>query len=192
VSTPWRKSRTGLPSPLPEAKAGQHLRKVEDLWPLAGKLLVAERLRLNTRRLTTVWLEQPVLSNLWWTVSLKEKRSIDQNSKTLALWLNSTLGLIALIANREETEGPWIDFKKPVLKALPVLDVTLLSGDQRRELASAYDRLADQTLQPFPQMAGDPVRAEIDAAIAQALGLPDFSVLRTLLAQEPIICLERL
>jgi hypothetical protein len=41
-------------------------------------------------------------------------------------------------------------------------------------------------------MASDPVRAEIDKVVAEALGLPDFSVLRTLLAREPIISLRRL
>ena len=33
---------------------------------------------------------------------------------------------------------------------------------------------------------------QIDTAIAQALDLPDFSVLRELLAQEPVVCLKQL
>jgi hypothetical protein len=47
-------------------------------------------------------------------------------------------------------------------------------------------------LKPLPEMAEDEVRAEIDSAVAAALNLPDFSVLRTLLAREPVVCMKRL
>lgn len=179
-------------SPLPTAKEGRHLRKAEDLWPHAGDLLLAERLRLNTQRTTAVRVSKPVLSNVWWPLSLADMRNKEQIGKALTLWLNSTLGLLLLLAHREETEGAWVKFKKPVLGRLPVLDVRLLSAGQRRQLASAYDAVAGETLQPFPHMASDPVRAAMDEAVAQVLDLPDFSILRELLAQEPIICLKRL
>jgi hypothetical protein len=42
------------------------------------------------------------------------------------LWLNSTLGVLLLIANRVETMGAWTKFKKPTLSAMPVLDVRQL------------------------------------------------------------------
>jgi len=41
-------------------------------------------------------------------------------------------------------------------------------------------------------MAADPVRAQIDAAVAQALGLPDLTPLREPLAREPVISLQPL
>jgi hypothetical protein len=37
----------------------------------------------------------------------------------------------------------------------------------------------------------DAVRAEIDASIARALHLPDFAVLREMLAKEPGVCMKR-
>jgi hypothetical protein len=37
-----------------------------------------------------------------------------------------------------------------------------------------------------------PVRAEIDASIADALHLPNFAILRERLAQEPVVCMRRL
>ena len=179
-------------SPLPEAKEGRNLRKAYDLWPLAGKVVVAERLRLNTMRLACALISKPVLSNVWWPVRLKEKTNATARSKTFGLWCNSTLGLISLLAHREETMGAWVDFKKPVLGKMPVLDFRLLTAAQLKELASAYDALSKETLQPFPMMDEDPVRAKIDEAICRVLDLPDLSVLRTLLAQEPIVCLKRL
>ena len=179
-------------SPLPEAKKDRNLRKASDLWPLAGKVLVAERLWMKTQRLVSVRLTQPVLANVWWSLSFKEHRNVEANGKVLSLWMNSTLGMLLLLACREETRGAWVDFKKPVLAKLPVLDFRLLTSSQLRELASAYDALSRETLQPFPMMAEDPVRAKIDEAICKVLDLPDLSVLRTLLAQEPIVCLKRL
>jgi hypothetical protein len=47
-------------------------------------------------------------------------------------------------------------------------------------------------LLPLPQMAADPVRAQVDAAVARALGLPDLTPLREQLAREPVICLQPL
>lgn len=179
-------------SPLSAPKPNRSLRKVVDLWPLAGNVLVAERLRVNTQRLAAIRVSKGVLSSVWWSLSLRQKRSSEKNGKVLALWLNSTLALILLLAHREETEGAWMKFKKPVLAGLPTLDLTLLSRHHRDGLASAYDRLCGKTIQPFPSMAVDPVREEIDDAIATALDLPDLSVLRSLVAQEPVVCLKRL
>jgi len=176
---------------LAQAKPGRPLRKPEQLWPRAGRLLLAERLRLNTGRVFGIRLPRPVLANVWWSFALKPGVS-EAAEKSLALWLNSTLGLLILLANRDETEGAWIDFKKPSLHALPVLDVLRLTPAQTASLAAVYDQLCYEALQSFPDMASDPVRAEIDAAITQALGLPDFTVLRELLAQEPVVCLRRL
>lgn len=177
-------------SPLSRAKAGRHLRKVELLWPKAGRVLLAERLRMNTQRLAAVRLEEAVLSNVWWPLSINPQN--DDWEKALVLWLNSTLCMLVLLAHREETQGAWIDFKKPVLSKLPVLDVRALTLTQMERLVDAYEALKKQTLLPFPQMASDAVREMIDNAICDALGLPNISVLRKLLAQEPVVCLRPL
>ena len=41
-------------------------------------------------------------------------------------------------------------------------------------------------------MARDAVRAQVDAAVARALGLPDLTPLREQLAREPVISLQPL
>ncbi|HZA21565.1 MAG TPA: hypothetical protein VFA32_03000, partial [Dehalococcoidia bacterium] len=167
---------------------GRPLRKASDLWPRAGRVLIAERLWLKTQRLVSVYVDTPVLSNVWWPFN----QGGENEGKPLAIWLNSTLGLLILWAEREETRGAWVDFKKPVLTGMPVLDLSALSSVQKDAMAAAYDQLCQSPLLPFPQMAQDPVRRDIDKAIAQVLGLPDFSVLRDLLAQEPVVCLKPL
>ncbi|MDP3062918.1 MAG: hypothetical protein Q8O40_06885 [Chloroflexota bacterium] len=175
-------------SPRSRPERGRPLRKVTDLWPKAGSLLLAERLRLNTQRLAAVRTDASVLSNVWWPARLHQETESDE--KALALWLNSTLALVLLLAHRQETQGAWVDFKKPTLSAMPVLDIAGLGALQKQTLVDAYDRLCSQPLLPFPQMAGDPVRRAIDEAVTQALSLPDVTPLRELLGREPVVCLQ--
>lgn len=175
-------------SPLHQARPGRPLRHAEDLWPKAGRLLVAERLRLNTHRLAAIRCSKPVLSNVWWPVSGLSK----EEEKALALWLNSTLGLLLLIAHRVETEGAWVKFKKPILSTMPVLDVRSLTLSQRKLLSLAYNRLSSKPLLPFQQVSEDNTRCLIDEAIQTTLGLPDIAPIREMLATEPIVCLRPL
>lgn len=177
-------------SPLPKARRGRSLAKPENIWPKAGRVLLAERLRLNTQCLAAVRLDAPVLSNVWWPLSLDPQDN--DREKALALWFNSTLGLLISLAHREETEGAWVGFKKGMLSQMAVLDVGALKADQTKRLVDAYDSLSVQPLLRFPQMATDPVRQAMDEALSAALGLPDLSILRNLLAQEPVVCLQAL
>ncbi len=179
-------------APLAKAKPGRNLRKVEDLWPKAGRVMIGERLWLVTQRFVAVRLPRVALSNVWWPFALSKEHKSQLLEKALVLWMNSTLGLLLLLINREETRGAWVDFKKPVLTATPVLDVHALNAKQIEALAAAYDELAHQELQPFPRMNDDPVRAAIDKHLARALKLPDVSVLRAMLAREPVVCMERI
>jgi hypothetical protein len=177
-------------SPLSVAKKGRNLRKASDLWPLASDVLIAERLRLNTQSVMSVKVTETVLANMWWTFRLNS--GSEAESKALVLWLNSTLGLIAALGTRLETQGAWIAWKKPMLARLPVLDIRTLSAKTLKALSAEFDSLSGSQLKPFPLMANDPVREGIDAAVSQALSLPDLSSLRTMLGREPFICLKRL
>lgn len=177
-------------SPLSKPKENRHLRKVEDLWPYAGMVLIAERLRLNTQKVVCIRLTEPVLSNVWWPFSIRDGLQTEHYEKTLTMWFNSTLGLILLLVHRVETEGPWVDFKKPILAKLPILDLEALSPEQFEHLSNTYDELSDRAMMPFPEMASDKVRAAIDEAIANILGIKDLSPLRELLAREPVVCLK--
>lgn len=179
-------------SPLSQAKAKRNLRKVEDLWPLAGNVLIAEKLRMDTQQLLAVRIDKRVLSNVWWSFALNETTDKTAFEKTLVLWFNSSFGILMLLLNREETEGTWLGFKKPTLATQPVLDLSKLTPEQLQTLSATYDRVADKELLSFPQMNKDDVRAEIDKAIQDAFGLPDISILRTLLAREPVVCMRRL
>jgi len=182
-------------SALPRAKRDRPLRDANLLWSRAGRLLVAERLRLNTARVVSVLCRQLVLSNSWWPVAVADRDGVDASEieQALALWLNSTLGLMLLVASRVETEGAWIKLKKPVLGALAVMNPVTLTAAQRRTLTRAYEALSARDLLPLPEIDQDAVRRQIDEAITGALGIADdLTTLRRMIAAEPLVIGARL
>jgi hypothetical protein len=173
-------------SPRTTAAAGRPARDVGLLWPRAGTVMIAERSRLNTQRALAVRLPAKGLSNVWWPVRLH--KDDERAEKVLALWLNSTLGIMTMVAHRVPTEGAWVQFKKPTIEELPILDVLALSESQLKRLAGAYDTLANEELNTMQNMAEDPTRCAADDAFAKVLGLPSLDNLRSELAVEPVIC----
>ncbi|RLG43685.1 MAG: hypothetical protein DRN81_06030, partial [Thermoproteota archaeon] len=81
--------------------------QARNLWRKRGQLLIVERARLNTYTVLATYLDEPVLSNVWWPIRLD-----DELAKILAVWMNSTFGFLLLLSIAEVTQGPWVDFKK--------------------------------------------------------------------------------
>ena len=129
-----------------------------------------------------------MLSNVWWPVRIEEIPV----EKALAVWLNSSLGLLTVLVRRTSTEGGWVAMKKADLKVLPVLDPRRLSTSQVQNLSRLFDSLATAEFERLPRMAHCPARRALDDGIAKILDLPDLSTLRDLLASEPVISNRRL
>ena len=115
---------------------------------------------------------------------------MDAIQKALALWLNSSLGLLLVLGRRVETEGAWIKLKKPLLEELAILDVRRIGKARLMELSKAFGEIGAAELRPFSEIGSDATRARIDEVIAGTLGLPDLAILRKLLSREPILCLS--
>jgi hypothetical protein len=174
---------------LAKAKKGRNLRDADLLWSRSGRLLLAERLWLITTRVVAIRTSKKVLSNTWWPVATyADGISEGVLDKVLALWFNSTLGLLTIMAARVDTRGAWVDLKKPVLEELLVLDPRKLSESSLNDLCAVYDEIGKTELQPLPGIADDVVRKAIDDSFVKALGLEsDLDTLRTLLGAEPVI-----
>jgi hypothetical protein len=177
-------------SPLAKAKKGRPLRDPALLWSRSGRIMIAERLWLVTQRVTAVRLPEPALGNVWWPVRLKLED--ERHDKALALWFNSTLGILMSIAHRVPTRGPWVSFKKPLLERLPVVDVTALTNDALDTIAKTFDEVAGKTLEPIPSLAHDATRRQIDEAFMKVLGLPDVKIIAELFAREPVVANARI
>lgn len=173
-------------SPRSTPPPGRPKRPAYLLWPRAARLLIGVRLRFNTHRLVAVRSNRESLSNVWYP--FKFFTNSEDSEKVLALWLNSSIGILILSGHRVPTEGPWAQFKKPTLNKLPTLDVRALSESQLRVLVRVFDEIATDTLRPLCEMDEDPRRQVIDRSIEIALGLPSLAPLRELLSREPVIC----
>ncbi|MXZ91484.1 MAG: hypothetical protein F4W95_14875 [Chloroflexi bacterium] len=185
--TEQRKSLVCIPdaylSPLVTPKGGQRPGYGEHLWQQAGRLLVAERLWLETNRVIAMRTHTRVLSNVWWPVKIEEIA----HEKALAVWLNSGLGLLTLLAQRTSTRGGWVGMKKADLEQLPVLDVRAITPQQLQAMSQLFDDVAEEEFERLPAMADCVARRRLDDGLTAILGLPDLDGLRRLLASEPVV-----
>ena len=175
-------------SPLSEPRGGQRPGYGQHLWTQSGQLLIAERIGLNTDRVMSMFSVHPVLSNVWWPVNASNR----DYEKAIALWLNSSLGILTVLVTRTTTHGAWVGLKKADLKEMPVLDVRAISESQLQGLSDLFDELADEEFERLPAMAECAARRCLDDGLSAILGLPDLSGLRRLLATEPVVANARL
>jgi hypothetical protein len=176
--------------PLTKPQEGRTLRNPVLLWKKRGRLLIAERIRLTTDRVFSIWCQNNVLSNTWWTLRvnpiLHKKFSDIDAEKTISVWLNSTLGAIQFLRVRTETEGPWISYKKPNLNSMKILNPHSLSQVQIQRFVGLFDLIKREHLAPLPELLNDKIRQTIDSEISKILKIPDIGNLRELLSREPI------
>ena len=132
--------------------------------------------------------ETRVLSNVWWPVKVEDEFI----EKALAVWLNSSLGLLTILAQRTSTEGGWVALKKADLEELPVLDLRQLPLAQLQAMSDLFDELAEAEFERLPGMAHCPARHALDDGVSEILDLPSLGKLRELLASEPVVSNRRL
>jgi hypothetical protein len=176
-------------SPLSEAKEDRSLRDADALWNDAGSLMLANSVRLNTNKTVSVVLPDKALSNVWWPTQWdgqteEESRKMERR---LALWLNSTLGMLGMLSKRQDTEGPFVKFSKTWWKSAKVLDLDALDDDQLSKLDELWEEINNENLRPFPEMRDDDVRAKIDNTFEDILDVEGLSTLRDFLSREPVI-----
>jgi len=165
-------------------------KQARKLWKKRGRLLIVERVWLNTYPVLAVYLDDPVLSNVWWPVN------IDKDiAKFLAVWINSTFGFFLLSSIAEVTRGPWIDLKKKYLEEMPVLDINKLENRQKTALLELYDKyvngqkICELRFKSLPQEFAQPdARKTIDKEICDILGLKlKLDTLYKMLSTEPML-----
>ncbi len=151
--------------------------------------MLPHRLWLPLARVAAVMLPEPAVGSRW-TPCRPHDPSI---AKSLCLYLNSTPGLLSLLGERDNRAPSYPSFSLDTLRSVPVPDFTALGEPERDMLSGWFDWLQHETLQPFPQMAGDPVRAQIDDAVTQALGLDAqwVATIRRELSREPSVTDKR-
>ena len=160
-------------------------------WRDRSRLLVGDLFRLNTARVSAVWVEEPTIGGMW--VACTPKSGGRDSEQALAVWFNSSIGLLARLGGRSNRIPSYPRFAIADIEATPVPDFRALGDGPRDALAAAFERLKDEPLASFPQMDEDPVRRAIDEAVTEALGLdPEWVAgIRRELAREPSVTNRR-
>jgi hypothetical protein len=176
-------------SPLSQAKSGRPLRDADTLWGRAGSLMLPKELRLNTNSVAAVTLPSKALSNVWWPTRWdgSDESTNRKMEQRLALWLNSSLGLLGMLGVRQDTEGPFVKFPKAWWESAPVLDLNSLSQEDYEALDDLWDEISDESFDPFPDLADDDTREKIDETFEEILGISNLETVRDYLAREPVV-----
>ena len=162
----------------------------ERYWEQRSDMLLPHRLWLPLSRVAAVVLPERAVGSIW-TPCRPHNPSI---ARAICLYLNSTLGLLSLLGRRDNRKPSYPSFSLDTLRSLKVPDFTALGDAELQSLNSWFNWLKEQPLLPFPRMAEDVARHQIDDAIIEAFQLdPDWvATVRQELAREPSVTDTRL
>ncbi|MCE4610590.1 MAG: hypothetical protein F7B17_01300 [Desulfurococcales archaeon] len=146
-------------------------REAEQLYSrYAARLLLPDRIWWDTTGVVAVYSTSPILSNIFYAARL---RGGVEAEKALALWLNSTWGVLTVLVNRQETRGRWSSLKIAQWRVLPVIDVESLPEAVVSHLAKVFDEVS---LRPFRRLrdqynpqSPDPLRLRVDLEVLKSL-----------------------
>ncbi len=170
------------PKPGKEKQAG-------NLWKRRGRLLLPMRVRLNTVRTLGVRVEHPALGSAWTPCKPRvPEADAETMEKALCVYLNSSVGVLALLGDRSNKALSYPRFSMDDLKKIPVPDFAAVDGAAER-LAKAYDAHAKDVFLPLPRMNDCRTRRALDRAVADALGLgaEAVSAIRRSFVEEPSV-----
>ena len=151
-----------------EPKPAKHEYATEVLWPKASRLLVACKINPQAIAVTAIHLPSAALGQPF--VPVTPLPQVEAPAETLAAWaayLNSTPAVLSFL-NRRQKKLTYSDYSLDQLRSMPVPDPAKCD---LAPLATAFRELGDAELLPWPRMNECPVRAHLDAAAGECLGL---------------------
>ena len=164
-----------------------HVKQAAGLWSKRGGLMLVTRARLNTVKTFSVRLSQRALGSAW--VPCKPNSGDENVEKAICVYLNSTIGVLAMLGDRSIKVPSYSQFSMDDLRRIPVPDFATMDKAQLGELAAAYDEHCESVLLPLPRMNECQTRQALDAAVIAALGI-DAEIVATIrreLVREPSI-----
>ena len=168
----------------------------QSVWSQSGTLQITRDVRYNAQRVMTTRTNVRTLGvSQWHTLTVNENDPTVRSERevALALWCNSSLGLLLNANHSNRSQAGRGRGNKGMLETLSTLDVRKLESWQLDELQAIWRDFRDRRFQPFYCCAIDPARIELDERVVRDLfGLGEDAVasvatLRRLLASEPSI-----
>jgi hypothetical protein len=139
-----------------------------------GTFFVPDRIWIPTAHVTALLSDAKALANIFYSVRLKQESP--ERNKALCVWLNTTWGIITILANRQDTRGGFITMKMSQWRMLPVPNLDKLRPGQIRALSDIFDKYKHRNLaripdQYSPSSLPDKTRYEIDKAFLSVFGV---------------------
>ena len=149
----------------------------------ASRLLIVNRLRTNTVRVSACYAVERLLGSAWVPV-----RPIEEDARfeqALCAWWNSTPGILTLLNDRGKT----LDYARFALGTLRSLLVPNPSTVDIEPLVEAFRNTRTRVLTAWPEMEDCPNRRVLDEAAARVLHIDGRTITdwRRRIAQEPIV-----
>ena len=156
--------------------------------------MLPNRMRLNTVRTLSVKLDMMVVGSSWTPCNFNAPEpDKDVLEKSLSVYLNSSVGILAMLGNRSNRVPSYPRFSIDDQRKLVVPDFATIGTDAISTLAAAYDQHAESVMLPLPQMNDCLVRKALDDAVCVALAIDGETVatIRRQLAMEPSVTGKR-
>ena len=166
------------------------------IWSQSGMLHVTRDVRYNSQPILATLTDVRALGvRAWFTLQVQDNDPVMRSRReaALALWCNSTLGMLLHANHSNRAQDGRGTGNKGMLETLATLDVRKLSSWQLDEAQAIWQDFRERKFQPFYCCSVDPARIELDRRlIGGMLGLGDdakaaVARLRGLLASEPSI-----
>ena len=115
----------------------------------SGYLIIPDRIRFNTTHVIAMLSDIPTLSNVFYTLKIRDEN--ETFLKIICLWLNTTWGILLVIADRQETEGAWIRVKMTQWRLVSILDVFNLREETLNNLVNIFEEFRNVDLGRIPE-----------------------------------------
>ena len=131
--------------------------KARKQWSKRGTLFLPHRMRLNTVRAVSVRVDMPAVSSAW-TPCKPFDTNVNNEimEKVLCLYLNSSFGILAILADRSNKTLSYPQFSMQQLQELPVPNFSSAGLNALASLAEKYDDLSQKNSVASPTFGSMP------------------------------------
>lgn len=136
--------------------------RAAELWTTASRVHVNRDFRLNSQPLAVAFTSQRSLGGRAWPNVILAQNQFDY---ALAIWSNSTLGLLGYWWNSSRQQSGRGVMTRQLIPFLPVLDFRTLSDTQLRTAQAIFDEFRDLDLKPAHRADIDENRALLDRRV---------------------------
>lgn len=159
--------------------------KANNLLARTSYLHLVSRFATTSSRLTAFYSEACYMGSAYYTLEFKQFQNCQDSAKILALFFNSSFGIIQML-NRRTKKLTYPTFEKGHLATLKILDPATIDPTP---LLETFEQVKNTPLQRLSQAHVDETRQTIDHAIADAIDFPRETTdqWRLWLSQEPTI-----